>query len=38
MGAEFVYERLMPLYGRPMLSMTLTISAFGITSRIVRPT
>src|SRR3954451_4299387 len=33
-GAELVYDRLMPLYGSPMLSMTLTISFDGMISRI----
>jgi len=37
-GAEVLYARLMPLYGRPMLSTRLTSSEAGITSRIVAST
>jgi len=37
-GAEVLYAKLMPLYGRPMLSTTLTTPEAGITSRIVAST
>ncbi len=38
MGAEFVYVRFRPLYGRPMLSLMLEISVGGISFRMASST